>query len=128
MQAPSVCRGVSKAATKPVAPAVCQLLHPTGMTLSCGQPIVVSVPAALGTPSRLQLSQEEPDTDAFSDKLELLANEAHNSHPVYIACWSGNLFKDELCAAHLQVVVGDQLFKVTSCDEQAEDSMWTSGR
>ena len=126
MQAPSICRGVSKAAIKPVAP-VCQLLHPTGMTLSCGQLIVVSVPAALGTPSRLQLSQEESDTDAFANELGLLAK-AHNSHPVYIACWEGNHSKDELRAAQLQVVVGDQLLKVTSSDEQAGDSMWTSGR
>lgn len=128
MQAPSICRGVSKAAIKPVAAAVCQLLHPTGRTLSCGQLVVVSVPAALGKPSRLQLSQEERDIDAWSSELELLANEAHKTHPVYIACWEGNHSKDELCAAQLQVVVADQLLKVTSSDEQGEDSIWTSGR
>lgn len=120
MQAPKVCGDTEDARRTPA----CVLLHPAGQTLSVGQLVVIRVPAALGAPGRVQLS-EEPSL-AGSAVLTAIPAAAGNeqAEQTFVACWQAD--RPELSRGRLQVTFNGQLQEVHSHQEHTEEVKWSS--
>lgn len=126
MQAPKVCGDPSISSRSSPA---CHVLHPAGQTLSVGQLVVISVPATYGTPTTLQLSQEQTASEpamAFNLTAVPAQNGAAQSDQKYVACWEAGW--RHLVAPQLLVKIGGDLKDVGAVQEHVTEhvSGWTS--
>ena len=124
MQPPKVCGDPQDVHKAPA----CYLLHPAGKTLSVGQLVVVSVPAALGAPvAHLQLSEEHSAAGAavLSDLAAIPAVAGtEQAEQTFVACWQAEW--PMLSEARLQVTINGQLHEVYSQLERTEAAQWNS--
>ena len=110
MQAPKLCRNgqPGKGAAQ------CHLVHPLGKTLCVGQLVLVSVPAAVGTPTALQLAVQDTASSVNTASSPLnqvpAMPEGQQANTRFVTCWQGDW--QEATAGQLQLLVAEQPVEV----------------